>query len=342
MSAEVPTLCVASSFNRTQMVADIVGRDFFPEHCLCFKDPETEFADIKASGKPVVLIVLGPMGHGAIKTLGDDYDKPQAERRLKWVHSCSAGLDWYRFEELKREMEGVFITNGKGGYNFLLAQHVVFSYLYFSRQTARQQRNRSEKKWDPFDLDEPRGQKIGILGYGAIGRHAAQMLQPMEVEITGVRRTPSSEPVDEFGVTLVSGDAERDRLIRESDYLINILPLTKETAGLFNAERLATMKPTAVYINIGRGGTQVDVELAEALQKGVIAGASLDVFQQEPLPPSSPLWDVDDSKILLTSHNACMTPESFYHSQRIFCKYAEGFLKTGRVDAYQPDIYAGY
>ncbi|KAK7200795.1 D-isomer NAD binding specific 2-hydroxyacid dehydrogenase [Novymonas esmeraldas] len=337
-----PALCVCSSFNRTQMIADIIGRGQFSEQHLAFKDPDTEFAEVKASGKPVVLVVLGPLGHAAIKSLGDDYDKPLEERRLKWVHSCSAGLDWYRLGELEREMVGVSLTNGKGGYNYLLGQHVLYSLLYFSRQTARQQRNRNDKKWDPFDLEEPRGQKVGILGYGEIGRETAKMLQPMEMNVTGVRRTKAAEAVDEYGVTLVSGDDERDRVIRESDIVVNILPATPETVGLFNAARFKSMKPNAIYINIGRGSTQVDEDIAQALRDGVIMGASLDVFQQEPLPKTSSLWNIDDSKILLTSHNACMTAKSFYETVNMFSKFAEGYLKTGQLDAYQPDIQLGY
>jgi phosphoglycerate dehydrogenase-like enzyme len=342
MPKAVPALCICSSFNRAPFISEIIGKDLFPDHFLCSADIEADFAEVKTSGRPVVLVVLGPMGHNAIKYLADDYDKPQSERRVKWVHSCSAGLDWYRFGELEKEIEGIPVTNGKGGYNFLLAQHVVYSILYFTRQTARQQRNRAAKKWDPFDLEETRGLKVGILGYGAIGRETAKMLQPMYLDVTGVKRTASKEAVDEFGAKLVSGDAERDRVIRESDILVNILPSTPETVGMFNLAKFKTMKPSAIYINIGRGATQVDNELAQAISSGVIAGASLDVFQQEPLPPTSPLWSIDDDKMLLTSHNACITDRSFRDTIGLFSKYAEEYLDTGKLNAYLPDIKAGY
>ncbi|KPA82210.1 putative D-isomer specific 2-hydroxyacid dehydrogenase-protein [Leptomonas pyrrhocoris] len=338
----VPALCICASFNRTQIISDIIGTDIFPDHFLCSKDAATEFAEVKASGRPVVLVVLGPLGYSGIKLLTDDYDKPQSERRVKWIHSCSAGLDWYRFGELQKEIQGIPITTGKGGYNALLAQHVVYSILYFARQTAHQQRNRAAKKWDPFELEETRGLQVGILGYGEIGRETAKMLQPMYMDVTGVKRNQSAETEDEYGAKLVSGDEERDRVIRESDIVVNILPATPETEGMFDLERFKTMKRSAIYINIGRGATQVDNELAEAISTGVIAGASLDVFQQEPLPLASPLWDIDDDKILLTSHNACLTEKSFRDTIGLFTKYAKEYMTTGKLNAYLADAKLGY
>lgn len=337
-----PVLCVCASFNRTDAIADIIGVTAFPDQFRCYTDPTVELAAAKASGRKIVLVVLGPLGYHAIKFLCDDCGKQKEDRRVLWVHSCSAGLDWYRLDELKAEMDGVLLTNGKGGYNYMLGLHVLYSVLYFNRETARFQRSRREKKWDPFDTQEPRGLKVGIIGYGDIGRAAAKLIMPLEMDITGVKRSNVTEKVDEYGVHIVNGTAERDRVIRESDVVVNILPYTAETAGLFCADVFATMKRNAIYINIGRGGTQVEADLAHALKNNVIAGASLDVYEQEPLPLASPLWDIDDDKVLLTSHNACITDNSFRSTIALFSTYAESFLKDGTIDAYTPDISAGY
>ncbi|KPI82523.1 putative D-isomer specific 2-hydroxyacid dehydrogenase-protein, partial [Leptomonas seymouri] len=128
MATVVPELCICANFNydRNEDISRIVGKSRFPVHHLCFNDPTVEFAEVKASGKPIILLALGPKSHAAIKFLSDDYDKPQSERRLKWLHCCSAGLDFYGLPKLAKELEGVLITNVKGGYNFLLAQHVVY------------------------------------------------------------------------------------------------------------------------------------------------------------------------------------------------------------------------
>ncbi|EKF33525.1 D-isomer specific 2-hydroxyacid dehydrogenase-protein, putative [Trypanosoma cruzi marinkellei] len=120
------------------------------------------------------------------------------------------------------------------------------------------------------------------------------------MEVTGVKRSASTKEVDEYGTRLVHGDAERERVLRESDFVVNILPGTEETKRFFNKELFAMMKPSAVYISIGRGITQNEDDLACALRNGVIRGASVDVFEKEPLPTESPLWDISDDKLLLT------------------------------------------
>lgn len=340
-----PVLCIAASFGRTDAVRDFIGSELFPEAVLAYEDKPIEFYldDVKISGKPIVLVILGPLGHVAMKYLLDDFDKPQEERRVVWVHSIPTGVDWYRLGELKQELKGVCFTSGRGAYSRVLGMHALYSILYFNRQTALLQANRRNRIWDAFNSVEPSGSRVGIIGYGDIGRGAARMIQPLDVHITGVRRS-AVEPntVDEFGVLLTSGDDERDRVIRESDFLINILPGVPETKGLFNAEKFATMKPNAIYINIGRGSTQVDADLAAALQNGVIAGASLDVFETEPVPKESPLFDLPDDKFLMTSHNACLTTLSFPAAAGIFVELAKEFFETGVVSGYRPDAERGY
>ncbi|RNF27033.1 D-isomer specific 2-hydroxyacid dehydrogenase-protein [Trypanosoma conorhini] len=130
------------------------------------------------------------------------------------------------------------------------------------------------------------------------GQAAARLATVFGMEVTGVRRSAPSEKVDKYGALVVSGDAERDRVIRESDFLVNTLPGTEETKQFFNKERFAMMKPSAIYINIGRGITTKGEDLALALRDGVIRGAAVDVFEQEPLSSASSLWDISDDKIL--------------------------------------------
>ncbi|EPY35258.1 D-isomer specific 2-hydroxyacid dehydrogenase-protein [Strigomonas culicis] len=237
----------------------------------------------------------------------------------------------------------MLFTNGKGAYSYTLGMHTVFSILYFNRQTAKMQQLRRERQFECFFLEEIRGSKVGILGYGDIGREAARMLQPLGLEVTGLRRSLDTPGRDEYDVLQVCGDAAMERIIAESDYLVNLLPKTPQTEGLFNVATFAKMKRTAVYINLGRGDTQKDSDLAAALRDGVIAGASLDVVEVEPLPPSSPLFDIDDDKLLLTPHNACMTTESFKGAIKRFVKLAKQFLETGALEGvYKPHLEEGY
>jgi len=189
---------------------------------------------------------------------------------------------------------------------------------------------------------DPRGSKVGILGYGDIGRATAKILQPLDVHVTGVRRREPTDTVDEFGVTILAGDEAMHRVIEESDVVVNILPATGLTNGFFNASIFAKMKPNAIYINVGRGSTQNEADLTRALKDGVIAGASLDVYETEPLPQNSPLWGVGNDKLLCTSHNACVTANAFKAAVEIFCERAKKYLTTGQVEGYMPNATSGY
>ncbi|KAH9577389.1 D-isomer specific 2-hydroxyacid dehydrogenase [Trypanosoma melophagium] len=229
-----------------------------------------------------------------------------------------------------------------GGDSPILAEHVIYSMLYFNRQTWRLLASRAEHKWDPFNMIELRGQKMGIIGYGDIGHATAKLAVTMGMEVTGVKRSAPTVNVDEYGVHVVHGDAARDRVLRESDFVVNILPGTEETREFFNKERFALMKPSAIYINIGRGLTQNEEHLACALRDGVIAGAAVDVFTKEPFPPESPLWNIGDDKLLLTSHNACTTEGSIRKTVDIFLTNANDFLSGKPLSGYQPCKSTGY
>ncbi|ORC93559.1 putative D-isomer specific 2-hydroxyacid dehydrogenase-protein [Trypanosoma theileri] len=315
------TLCICSHFEgRVELFRDLIGDINFSRIVLSNSNPAIEFNSVKQSGEKLVLLVLGPLGHDAIKFLCDDYKKTTEERRTKWIHSISAGVDWYRLKELQAEINGIPFTNGRGGFTSVLAEHVIYSMLYFNRKTWRLLASRAEHKWDPFNMIELRGQKMGILGYGDIGQATAKLAVAMGMEVTGVKRSAPTANVDELGVHVVHGDAERDRVIRESDFVVNILPGTEETKEFFNKERFAMMKPSAIFINIGRGITQNEVDLVMALRNGVIAGAAVDVFAEEPLPADSPIWEIDNDKILVTNHSAFL-------SDGFKIKVAEWFVK---------------
>ncbi|EPY39283.1 D-isomer specific 2-hydroxyacid dehydrogenase-protein [Angomonas deanei] len=336
-------LCIVASFKREEQISAVISESLFPTRFLANESNLAEnMKEAKESGKPIVLLILGPAGEKAIEYFCDDHDKPESERRVKWMHSVSAGVDWYHLETHRKEMGSIPITTGRGVYSFYLGMHVATSILYFNSQVSVFQASKEAKKWDVFPLRDIVGLKVGILGYGDIGRETAKILTPLKLSLTGVRRGTPEAAVDDLGVTQLSGPEATEQVIRESDFLINALPATKETNGLFNRSTFEKMKKSAVYINIGRGSTQVDDDLAAVLQEGVIAGAAVDVFQVEPLPPSSPLWEVPNSKILLTPHNVCVTTESFNMAVQRFITNAEEFLKCGKVSGYTASIDTGY
>ncbi|KAH9577224.1 D-isomer specific 2-hydroxyacid dehydrogenase [Trypanosoma melophagium] len=301
-----------------------------------------DFQEAKNSGDAIILFVEGAVGHDAIKDLCDDYNLPKERRRVRWVYSLTAGVDVYRLGLLTKELKDIPFANGHGCYSPILAEHVIYSMLYFNRQTWRLLASRAEHKWDPFNMIELRGQKMGIIGYGDIGHATAKLAVTMGMEVTGVKRSAPTANVDEYGVHVVHGDAARDRVLRESDFVVNILPGTEETREFFNKERFALMKPSAIYINIGRGLTQNEEHLACALRDGVIAGAAVDVFTKEPFPPESPLWNIGDDKLLLSAHSADRTADLVPSSVRRFIGLVEKYVETGKLDTYLVDLARGY
>ncbi|PWV05517.1 d-isomer specific 2-hydroxyacid dehydrogenase- like protein [Trypanosoma cruzi] len=140
----------------------------------------------------------------------------------------------------------------------------MYSMLYFYRQTWRSLASRAEHKWDPFLMVELRGRKVASLATATLAgqRQTSQCLWDGG---DGCERSAPTKEVDEYGVRLVHGDAERERVLRESDFVVNILPGTEETKRFFNKELFSMMKPSAVYISIGRGITQNEDDLACAL-----------------------------------------------------------------------------
>ncbi|KAH9577281.1 D-isomer specific 2-hydroxyacid dehydrogenase [Trypanosoma melophagium] len=321
------TLCVAFDLSREKInkFANYVSQNVGVKRIVqSSEDPVKDLKDAKLSNEPIILIIAGAIGHDAIEYLCDDYNLPKEQRRVRWIHSLSSGLDAYRLDELTKELKDIPFTNARGCYSPILAEHVIYSMLYFNRQTWRLLASRAEHKWDPFNMIELRGQKMGIIGYGDIGHATAKLAVTMGMEVTGVKRSAPTANVDEYGVHVVHGDAARDRVLRESDFVVNILPGTEETREFFNKERFALMKPSAIYINIGRGLTQNEEHLACALRDGVIAGAAVDVFTKEPFPPESPLWNIGDDKLLMTNHSALL-------SDRFEDKIAGWFLKCFKI-----------
>ncbi|MEZ4581035.1 MAG: D-2-hydroxyacid dehydrogenase [Caldilineaceae bacterium] len=175
------------------------------------------------------------------------------------------------------------------------------------------------------------GKTMLLVGVGAIGlrTHAAgPSLRP-------ARHRPTS-PADRAlpHVDRVVGPDELRSVLPEADFVVVTAPLTPETAGMFDAAAFAAMQPSAYFVNIGRGGTVVEPDLVAALQSGAIAGAGLDVFAEEPLPPESPLWDLPN--VIITSHYSGLSPEYDARALEIFLdnlhRYRTGEPMTNVVD----------
>lgn len=218
-----------------------------------------------------------------------------AADRLRWMHAASAGVDRMLFPELVES--GVVLTNSRGVFDRPMAEYVLATVLSFAKDLHTSLRLQDRKQWRHRETERVAGKRALVVGTGPIGRAIAAQLSAAGLSVTGAgRRARTGDP--DFG-TVHSSD-ELHPVLGEFDYVVLAAPLTEQTRGLVDARALARFKPTARLINVGRGELVVQDELVEALSAGQLAGAALDVFDAEPLPATSPLWEMPD--VLVSPH----------------------------------------
>lgn len=204
---------------------------------------------------------------------------------LEWIHVAAAGVDSLLFDELRTS--DITVTNAHGAFDVPIAEFVLASVLAHDKQLHRSKRLQNERTWQHRELQRTSGQRALVVGTGGIGRATARLLRAAGLQVTGAGRT-AREHDDDFGTVVESSRLAEH--VADVDHLVLIAPLTDQTRGLLSREVLATMKSTAHVINVGRGALVDEDALVEALHEGRIAAASLDVFDQEPLPRDHPFW----------------------------------------------------
>jgi phosphoglycerate dehydrogenase-like enzyme len=242
---------------------------------------------------------------------------------LEWVHSRAAGLDGLLFPELVESP--VRLTNARGVFSESLGEFVVGAILYFAKDLRRMIRNQAAGVWEPFDIVEVRGQTVGIVGYGDIGRAVATRVRALGMRVLAVKRHGPAAPEADPLAERIYGPEGLVEMISRSDYVVAAAPLTPETVGLIGAPELAAMKPDAVLINVGRGPVIEEAALVEALSEKRIKGAALDVFDTEPLPQGHPFYKLEN--VLLSPHCADHTPDWLDQAMRFFLEQFERFRK---------------
>jgi phosphoglycerate dehydrogenase-like enzyme len=219
--------------------------------------------------------------------------------QCRWIHSLWTGVDNIMSAEL--EASPIPLTNGRGVFRVSLAEWTIGAMLHFSYKMRRMIRQQEAGVWEAFTTEELAGRTLGIIGYGEIGRAAAERARAFGMRILALRRRPELSSGDPLVDEMFDPGRLRD-LIAASDYLLVAAPLTPETRGMVGAAEIAAMRPNAVVINVGRGAVIDEAALAAALQKGRIRGAALDVFAVEPLPAGHPFWRLEN--VLLSPHTA--------------------------------------
>ncbi|WP_127533129.1 D-2-hydroxyacid dehydrogenase [Paenibacillus kobensis] len=257
------------------------------------------------------------------------------ESKLRWVQAWSAGVDQLPLDKLAAR--GVVLTDASGVHPKQVSETALAMMLAWTRNVHTAVRNQVGRKWDPKGrYGEIHGATIGIIGAGEIGSELARLARAFGMTTLGVRR--SGLPLDAFDRMYdMSGLPD---VLAASDYVINILPLTEQTAGLFNADAFARMKPSAFFVNIGRGPSVVTDDLVHALQNGIIAGAGLDVTEPEPLPEDHPLWALDN--VIITPHTAGQTDHYSGRVADLFIRNLRAYTATGRPECNVVDYSQKY
>jgi phosphoglycerate dehydrogenase-like enzyme len=304
------------------MSADRTPSVVLPRFLLDGHRPEIDSA---TDGRAVLIADDDPaLGEGTpagLEVVVTGIDQETFERLItdgdvRWVHSISAGVEHLPLDAMaERE---ILLTNSAGAYASAMAEYTVAGMIMLSRNLHSWLEGQRERRWleaDSFEASLLRGKRLGIVGYGAVGRELAVAARALGMEVWATKRSPlflSGEPLDR----LLPSDAIHE-LLAASDFVALSASLNSSTLHLIGERELAAMKPSAVLVNVARGGLIDEVALVHALKEGAIRGAMLDVTTEEPLPPESDLWTAPN--LLITPHISGNAPESWGWEVEFFC-----------------------
>jgi phosphoglycerate dehydrogenase-like enzyme len=231
-----------------------------------------------------------------------DRDVFASASRLRWVQSPAVGVGSLMFPELLAS--GVVLTSARGIRARSIAEHVLGMTIALARLLPATLRAQGQHRWAQAELEPAartlKGQRMGIVGLGAIGLEVANIAVPFGFRVSAIRRRVG-EPVP-AGIDAVWTPDRLDDLLAHSDVVVIAAPHTPETKRLIGRAQIERMKPGALLVNVARGKLVDDDALIEALRAGRVGGAALDVFSQEPLDPSSPYWDLPN--VIITPHTS--------------------------------------
>ncbi|WNR43199.1 D-2-hydroxyacid dehydrogenase [Paenibacillus roseipurpureus] len=245
--------------------------------------------------------------------------------KLQWVQTISAGIDKLPLDELQQR--GIVVTNARGVHTIQMSEFALSLMLQWVRKTNVLYANQQQQVWDnQVQFGELHGKTVGIIGAGAIGEAVARKAKAFDMSVIGLNRTGTPQPAFDMSV---HGEDGLAYLLTNSDFIVVLLPSTSKTKGFLQQEHIELMKPTAFFINLARGDVLDEQALIAALQEGKIAGAALDVFEQEPLPASSPLWHM--SNVILTPHIAGSSEHYTDRVSKIFYHNLRAMLDGGEM-----------
>jgi phosphoglycerate dehydrogenase-like enzyme len=300
---------------------------------------------------PAIEVVHRSSYEGVEKELGDceilfafalHPEQFRSAQKLHWIHTPTAAVHQLLFPELVNS--NVILSNAREVHGPVVAELVIALMFALAKKIPQAVGLQQKHSWGKSAIwnDGPRpreiaGATLGLIGVGGIGRTVARIASALGMRVIAVRERPEKEKPQ--GVEAVYAPAQIDELLSQSDFVVVAAPLTEASRGLINADRLAAMRPDAYLINVGRGPHVDEAALADALRNRRIAGAALDVFDQEPLPADSPLWDLEN--LLVTPHTGSLTEKLWQRHYHVFSENLRRYLAREPL-LFAVDKHKGY
>lgn len=264
----------------------------------------------------------------AIIALHPTADHLDRAEELDWIHALSAGVDHFPIDKLKEE--NIVVTTASSANSNAVAEHTLSLMLAFERNLHHAIRNQDRAEWHLRTAGELNGQTAGLIGLGQIGRQIAELCSAFGMDVIGTKKNLSDVP---DVVNEAYPPSELHTVLGEADYVVIACPLTDDTRKLITIKELSeSMKRSAVLVNVARGEIIEEHHLAVAVQRGYIAGAALDVFEEEPLPPDSSIWATKD--IIVTPHAGGTTNHFLQGCGELFAKNYD-LYRAGRLNEMQ-------
>ena len=268
-----------------------------------------------------------------------DADALRAAKRLRWVHVPGMGID-HVLDIPESAAPDLLITNAPGTHTKPIADHVMFFILALAHRARELMDDQRHKRWNALayrarmlDLNNT---TMVLLGIGGIGRAVHQRATSFGIQVSAIDPSPTDVP---SGLQQMGGLEQLDAVLPTADWLIVTPPLTPATRNLIDARRIGLLKPGAFVIVVSRGGIVDEDALVTALRSGQVAGAGLDATATEPLPPDSPLWDMDN--VYISPHCSGDSPDLWMQRRQILEDQVGRFVE-GRPLAFVCDTQRGY
>lgn len=255
---------------------------------------------------------------------------------LKWVMVLSAGIDPLPADLIAKR--NILVTNVRGIHKTSMSEYAISMILQVERDEKKQIQLEKDKVWSKraLKINEISGKTMLVLGTGAIGQEVARLAKAFKMKTYGISR--SGREAEHFDQCFQIFSLKE--VLPKADYVVSVLPSTKETKGLLTFEHFQLMKDSAIFLNMGRGDLVTSDDMIKAVQKEEIAHAILDVFEEEPLPEDHPLWN--EERVTITPHISGMSPYYGERAIEIFEHNLEVFLTNKGEYKNQIDITRGY